>query len=133
MGLYSGCGGMALGFENAGLRTELLVEIDDDCVSTLRLNRPNWEIIHGDIEGVDFSQYQGTVEIVAGGFPCQAFSYAGQGRGFTDTRGTLFFQFARCVKEVQPGLALAENVRGLIRHDGGRTLTTMLDTLDELG
>lgn len=131
--LFSGAGGMALGFENAGLITELLVEIVDDCINTLRENRPNWNIMHTDIRKVEFSEYRNKVEIVAGGFPCQAFSYAGHSRGFNDTRGTLFFEFARCVKEVQPKIAFAENVRGLVKHDNGRTIATMLTTLDELG
>jgi DNA (cytosine-5)-methyltransferase 1 len=131
--LFSGCGGMALGFENSGLKAELLVEIDKDCVETLKLNRPHWNIIKNDIANIDFSEYRDKVEIVAGGFPCQAFSYAGQGRGFGDTRGTLFFEFARCVKEIHPKIALGENVRGLLNHDGGKTLATMMNTLDELG
>jgi len=131
--LFSGCGGMALGFENAGLRTKLLVEVDDRCVDTLRMNRPKWNIVHDDIKDVDFSIYRGTIDIVAGGFPCQAFSYAGNGKGFEDTRGTLFFEFARAVKEVNPKIAVAENVRGLLRHDGRKTITTMLNVLDELG
>ncbi|NEQ06435.1 MAG: DNA (cytosine-5-)-methyltransferase [Moorea sp. SIO4E2] len=131
--LFAGCGGMALGFENAGLTTKLLVEIDKDCVNTLKLNRPSWEIIPEDIANVDFTNYKDNVDIVAGGVPCQAFSYAGLGKGFDDTRGTLFFEFARCVKEVQPKIAVLENVRGLIQHDQGRTLSTMLRTLEDLG
>lgn len=131
--LFSGCGGMALGFENAGLKTELLVEIDKDCVNTLSVNRPHWEIIHDDIAKVDFTVGRGRIEIVAGGPPCQAFSYAGLSKGFEDTRGTLFFEFARCVKEVQPKIALIENVRGLIEHDQGLTLITMLRALEDLG
>ncbi|MGK7872986.1 MAG: DNA (cytosine-5-)-methyltransferase [Xenococcaceae cyanobacterium] len=131
--LFSGCGGMALGFENAGLTTKLLVEIDKNCVDTLQINQPRWKIEHQDIADVDFTSYKGKVDIVAGGPPCQAFSYAGLSKGFEDTRGTLFFQFTRCVKEVQPKIALVENVRGLIRHDQGRTLSTMLQALSDLG
>lgn len=131
--LFSGGGGMALGLENAGLNARLLLEIDKDSSATLRNNRPNWNVINDDIKNVDFSGYKGTVDIVAGGFPCQAFSYAGHGRGFEDTRGTLFFEFARCVNEVRPKIALGENVRGLLKHDNGRTLSTMLKALDELG
>jgi len=131
--LFSGCGGMALGFENAGLKAELLVEIDTDCVHTLKLNKPKWNVIHDDISNVDFSEYESKIDIIAGGFPCQAFSYAGNGKGFEDTRGTLFFEFARAVKEVNPKLAVAENVRGLIRHDNNRTITTMMKVMDELG
>ena len=130
--LFSGCGGMALGFENAGLKTKLLVEIDKNCVDTLHKNRPRWKIEHQDIAQVDFTKYNGKIDIVAGGPPCQAFSYAGHSRGFEDTRGTLFFELARVLKEVQPKIALVENVRGLIRHDEGRTLDTMLRTLEDL-
>ncbi|MCJ8278943.1 MAG: DNA cytosine methyltransferase [Rivularia sp. ALOHA_DT_140] len=74
-----------------------------------------------------------SADVVTGGFPCQAFSYAGKGLGFEDTRGTLFYEFARCVKQVQPKLFLAENVRGLISHQGGRTLKTVLSVLETLG
>lgn len=131
--LFAGCGGMALGLENAGLQTKLLVEIDRDCVNTLQLNRPNWKIIHNNVANIDFTPYRDTIDIVAGGFPCQAFSYAGYGKGFEDTRGTLFFEFARCLSEVQPKIAVAENVRGLISHQKGKTLSIILKTLDNLG
>lgn len=127
---FAGAGGLALGFEKAGLETVGLIEIDDDCVETLKLNRPNWNIIHKDIKDVDFKQF--TADVVSGGFPCQAFSYAGKKLGFEDTRGTLFFEFARAVKEIQPRIFVAENVEGLTRHDKGRTLTTMLDVLKSL-
>ena len=131
--LFSGCGGMALGFENAGIHSELLVEWDRHACSTLRKNWPDKNIIEGDVAEVKFGDYAGEIDIVAGGFPCQAFSYAGEGRGFADIRGTMFFEFARCVEEVRPKIALGENVRGLLKHDGGRTLATMLDKLSELG
>ena len=131
--LFAGAGGMALGLENAGLQSKLLVEINKDSVATLRKNRPNWNVVSADVREIDFSEYRDKVNIVAGGFPCQAFSYAGTGRGFEDTRGTLFFEFARCVNVVRPEIALGENVRGLIQHDNGQTLQTMLNTLDEIG
>lgn len=131
--LFSGCGGLALGFENAGLKTQLLIEIDKDAADTLKHNRPNWNVIQDDIKNVSFKKYRRKVDIVAGGFPCQAYSYAGKSLGFADTRGTLFFEFARCVKEVEPKIAVAENVRGLVKHDGGKTLKVMLIKLHELG
>ncbi|MDB9314495.1 DNA (cytosine-5-)-methyltransferase [Spirulina sp. CS-785/01] len=131
--LFAGCGGMALGFENAGLSNSLLVEINQDCINTLNTNRPHWNIIHDDVKNINFSEYNGKVDIVAGGFPCQAFSYAGYGRGFEDTRGTLFFEMARCLSEIQPKIAVIENVRGLMSHDQGKTLETILNTLKELG
>jgi len=131
--LFSGCGGMALGFENAGLKTEALVEIDKDAVATLKLNRSNWNVISDDIKNVTFEKYRDKVDVVAGGFPCQAFSYAGKGLGFGEPRGTLFFEFLRVIKEVRPKIAIGENVRGLIQHDEGRTLKTMLHCLRESG
>lgn len=131
--LFSGAGGLALGLENAGFETKLLVEFDKDAASTLRTNRPDWNVIHDDVHNVDFTPFAGNIDLVAGGFPCQAFSYAGHGRGFDDTRGTLFFEFARCVNEVKPKIALGENVRGLLQHDSGRTLSTMVNVLEQLG
>lgn len=72
-------------------------------------------------------------DFLVGGFPCQSFSIAGKRRGFEDTRGTLFFEIARVLKEKQPRLFLLENVKGLLNHDGGKTFTTILKTIDELG
>ncbi len=129
--LFAGAGGMALGFEQAGLEAELLVEINKDAASTLLANRPNWNVVNGDVSEIDFTNYD--VDIVSGGFPCQAFSYAGKGLGFADTRGTLFFEFARAIKEIQPKIFVGENVEGLKNHDGGRTLNTMVTVLTELG
>jgi len=73
------------------------------------------------------------VDVVTGVFPCQAFSYAGKKMGFEDARGTLFFEFARAVKETRPKLFMAENVRGLLNHDGGKTLENIRSVIDELG
>ncbi|MDO5851911.1 MAG: DNA cytosine methyltransferase [Methanobacteriaceae archaeon] len=130
--LFAGAGGLALGLEQAGLKHKLLVEIDKDCVSTLKNNRPHWNIIHDDVKNVKFSKYH-NVDVVTGGFPCQAFSYAGKRLGFEDTRGTLFFEFARAVKEINPKICIAENVQGLVRHDKGRTIETMINVLKSLG
>jgi len=131
--LFAGCGGTALGFENAGISHVLLNEFEKDCVLTLKNNMPNWNVVHADVKDLNFSEWKGKVDIVQGGFPCQAFSYAGKKRGFEDTRGTLFYEFARCVREVQPKIAMGENVKGLLRHDNGRTLETMIQALEELG
>lgn len=130
--LFAGAGGLALGLEQAGIHTLAYVEIDNFCCETLRQNRPQWNIICEDIHNVDFTPYAGKVDIVTGGFPCQAFSYAGKKLGFEDTRGTLFHEFARCVSEVKPSIFLAENVRGLISHDHGRTLETIIGVLSSL-
>ncbi len=129
--LFSGAGGLALGMENAGLGCEMLVELDKHACATLRTNRPHWHTVEGDIHGVSFAGVQ--ADVVAGGFPCQAFSYAGKRLGFEDVRGTLFYEFARAIQEIRPKVIVGENVKGLLKHDDGRTLETMLQILDELG
>lgn len=131
--LFAGAGGTALGLENAGIRHVALNEFNKDALKTLTMNRPNWNVIPGDISSIDFLGYKGKVDIIEGGFPCQAFSYAGKKLGFEDARGTLFYQFARAVKEVMPKLAIGENVKGLTTHDNGRTLRTMVSILQSLG
>lgn len=129
--LFSGAGGTALGFHNAGFHHIKLVEFDKHAAQTLRQNDIDGEVIEDDIANISFMQ--GEADVVEGGFPCQAFSYAGKKMGFEDTRGTLFFEFARVVKEIKPRIAIGENVRGLLNHDGGKTLQTMVNTLEEIG
>lgn len=131
--LFAGAGGTALGLENAGIKHVLLNELDDDCVETLLNNRPHWNVLHKNVSQVSFKQWRGKVDIIQGGFPCQSFSYAGKKGGFEDTRGTLFYEFARAIKEVQPKIAVGENVRGLLRHDKGKTLSTMVSVLQNSG
>jgi len=129
--LFAGAGGTALGMENAGIKHVLLNEYDKHACQTLRINKSDWNVVEDDIRNLSFKESQ--ADIVQGGFPCQTFSYAGKKRGFEDIRGTLFFEFARCVKEVRPKIAIGENVKGLLNHDGGRTLKTMILVLEELG
>lgn len=127
--LFAGAGGTALGLENAGFQHELLSELDPNAVATLRGNRPDWNVESGDVAALDFHRFRNKIDLVEGGFPCQSFSYAGRSRGFADTRGTLFFEFARSIMEVMPRAFIGENVKGLLNHDKGRTLHTMLETL----
>src|SRR5690606_15256313 len=100
---------------------------------TLRENRPNWNVLEGDIKNFKFTDYKNKVDVVTGGFPCQAFSYAGKKLGLKDARGTLFYEFARVVKEVNRYICIGENVRGLLSHDKGKTLQGMISILDEIG
>jgi DNA (cytosine-5)-methyltransferase 1 len=131
--LFAGAGGLAIGMEKAGLKCVALNEIDKWACKTLRVNRPNWNVLEGDIKSFDFQKYQHKVDVVTGGFPCQAFSYAGKKLGLEDARGTLFYEFARAVKEVQPAICIGENVRGLLSHEKGKTLKGMISILDEIG
>jgi DNA (cytosine-5)-methyltransferase 1 len=131
--LFAGAGGLAIGLEKAGIKCVALNEIDKWACQTLRANRPNWNVLEGDIRGLDLTLYNGKVDIVTGGFPCQAFSYAGKKLGLQDARGTLFYEFARIVNEVRPLICIGENVRGLLSHDNGRTIQGMVSILDEIG
>lgn len=142
--LFAGIGGIRKGFEQAaeakGLRTECVFtsEIKPYAIEILRQNHPGEEI-HGDITKIHSGEIP-DFDILLGGFPCQAFSSAGKRLGFEDTRGTLFFEAARIIKEKQPFGFLLENVEGLVMHDRqskndkiGRTLETILSTLENLG
>lgn len=131
--LFAGAGGLALGLEQAGFKSILLNEKDKYACATLRANRPNWNVIEDDIENVDFTHLEGKVDLLTGGFPCQPFSYAGKQLGFEDLRGTLVFEMARAIKEIQPKVFLAENVKGLAENDGGKTLSTIIKVLEDLG
>lgn len=130
---FAGAGGLALGLEQAGIKWLCLVESNHKAAKTLRKNRPYWNVIENDITNVDFSAYKNKVDVVSGGAPCQAFSYAGKRLGFGDTRGTLFAEFARCIKETNPKMFLFENVKGLLTHDEGRTFKTIQYEFSSLG
>ncbi len=131
--LFAGAGGFAVGLEKAGLKCVALNEIDKWACNTLRTNRPNWNVLEGDIKDFNFTEYKNKVNVVTGGFPCQAFSYAGKKLGLNDARGTLFYEFARVVQEVSPEICIGENVRGLLSHENGKTLQGMISILDEIG
>lgn len=134
--LFAGIGGFRLGMESAGHECIGFCEID-------KFARASYKAIHdtkGEIELHDITAVSdesirriGRVDIICGGFPCQAFSIAGNRRGFEDTRGTLFFEIARFASILRPKYLLLENVKGLLNHDGGATFETILGALDELG
>ena len=134
--LFAGIGGFRLGMESAGHECIGFCEID-------KFARASYKAIHntkGEIELHDITAVSdesirglGSVDIICGGFPCQAFSIAGHRRGFEDTRGTLFFEIARFASILRPKYLFLENVRGLLNHDGGATFETIIRTLDELG
>ena len=134
--LFAGIGGFRLGMESAGHKCIGFCEID-------KFARESYKAIHntkGEIELHDITAVSdesirgiGSVDIICGGFPCQAFSIAGNRRGFEDTRGTLFFEIARFASILRPKYLFLENVRGLLNHDGGATFETIIRTLDEFG
>ncbi|OFR41650.1 DNA cytosine methyltransferase [Streptococcus sp. HMSC071H03] len=134
--LFAGIGGFRLGMESAGHECVGFCEID-------KFARESYKAIHdtkGEIELHDITAVSdesirgiGSVDVICGGFPCQAFSIAGNRRGFEDTRGTLFFEIARFASILRPRYLFLENVKGLLNHDRGATFATILRTLDELG
>ena len=131
--LFAGGGGLALGLHEAGFNQVLFNEFNHDACETLRKNFKDSNIIEGDVHDVDFTPYKGKIDFLSGGFPCQAFSYAGNQKGFEDARGTLFFELARAIKETQPKVFLGENVKGLVSHDNGKTFKVISQIIDELG
>lgn len=134
--LFSGIGGFRLGMEAAGHKCLGFCEID-------KFARKSYKAIHntkGEIELHDITAVSDdtirkirSVDIICGGFPCQAFSIAGNRRGFEDIRGTLFFEIARFASILRPKYLFLENVKGLLNHDRGATFETILKVLDELG
>lgn len=134
--LFAGIGGFRLGMESAGHECVGFCEID-------KFARTSYKAIHdteGEVEMHDITTVSdefirgiGSVDVICGGFPCQAFSIAGKRKGFEDTRGTLFFEIARFASILRPKYLFLENVRGLLNHERGATFETILRALDELG
>ncbi|EHV0178038.1 DNA (cytosine-5-)-methyltransferase [Enterococcus faecalis] len=134
--LFAGVGGFRLGMESAGHECIGFCEID-------KFARTSYKAIHdttGEVEMHDITTISdefirgiGSVDVICGGFPCQAFSIAGKRKGFEDTRGTLFFEIARFASILRPRYLFLENVKGLLNHEGGATFETILRALDELG
>lgn len=131
--LFSGGGGLALGLEKAGFKSLMLNEKEKAPCETLRENRPHWNVVEDDISNVDFSEFRGKVDLLTGGFPCQPFSYAGKKLGLYDIRGTLVFEMIRAIRETQPKVFLAENVKGLESNNNGKTLETIISFIEESG
>lgn len=138
--LFAGAGGLALGLEKAGFDTIGLVEFDKSASETLRCNRPQWRVIHDDVANISclnlenyFNIQKGSLDLLSGGAPCQAFSYAGKRLGLEDARGTLFYHYAIFLEKLQPKIFLFENVRGLLTHDKGRTYESILNIFSEAG
>lgn len=138
--LFAGAGGLALGIEKAGFDALGLIEIDKSASETLKLNRSKWNVINGDVEQIsplDLEKYfnikKGELDLLSGGAPCQAFSYAGKRLGLEDARGTLFYHYAMFLEKLQPKMFLFENVKGLQTHNKGETIKTILDIFNQEG
>ncbi|MCQ2282906.1 MAG: DNA (cytosine-5-)-methyltransferase [Bacteroidales bacterium] len=134
--LFSGIGAIEHAFQRLKLKHRIVFagDIDAKCKQSYFANydikEEDW---FTDVREFDATRYAGKVDFVIGGAPCQAFSMVGHRLGFEDARGTLFYDFARVIKETQPKLFLFENVQGLLSHDKGRTWNVMHDIFEDLG
>ena len=133
LSLFSGIGGFELGIQNSNVDMKCIgfSEVDNYAKSIYRRHFPDHRDL-GDATKINPKELPG-FDLLVGGFPCQAFSYAGERRGLDDTRGTLFFEIARICKEKKPQYLLLENVPGLLSHDKGRTFSTFIGILTEMG
>lgn len=129
--LFAGIGGIDLGFQNAGFKIKWGNELDAQACKTYSANFKH-NIICGDIKNLNPSELS-KVDILTGGFPCQAFSIAGYRKGFEDARGSLFFELLRIVKELIPRVVLLENVKNLQYHNGGNTLGVIVNSFENIG
>lgn len=134
--LFSGAGGLDIGFESAGFQVVVAVEVDPSCCETLRTNKPDMAIINKSIVDVTGQEVLdaaglkvGEAALVIGGPPCQSFSLAGLRKGLDDERGRLLFEYVRIVRETLPKGFVLENVKGLTNWDHGRALQLLMDEL----
>lgn len=134
--VFSGIGAIEHAFQRLKLNHKIVFagDIDANCkksyFANYEIDENDW---FSDAREFDASKYAGKVDIIVGGAPCQAFSMVGKRLGFEDARGTLFYEFARIVKETQPKVFIFENVKGLLNHDKGRTWSVIHNVFEELG
>ncbi len=130
--LFSGIGGIDLGFIQSGFDIAWANEIDPHACITYRHNFPDTILIEGDIRKIDENKLA-DIDVLAAGFPCQPFSVMGYRRGFKDPRGNLFFELARIIDRKKPRIVFLENVKNLVYHDNGKTFLVIYSALAELG
>ena len=128
--ICSGAGGLSSGLIKAQLIPLLLNDNNSDCCKTLKHNHPDANIILGSMENIDFTSYINTVDLLCGGIPCQSFSTAGFRKGLDDPRGNLMFKFIDIINLIKPKVFMIENVKGLLNHNNGNTIKTILESMD---
>lgn len=131
--LFSGCGGLDLGFEKAGFEIPIANEFDKTIWETFKRNHPRTNLIEGDIRKVDESLFDGEVDGIIGGPPCQSWSEAGSLKGINDARGQLFYDYIRILRKVKPKFFLAENVSGMLANRHSEAVKNILDMFDQSG
>ncbi|WP_280527959.1 DNA cytosine methyltransferase [Alysiella filiformis] len=131
--LFSGCGGLDLGFEKAGFDIVVANEYDKSIWATFKANHPKTKLIEGDIRQIKESDFPDDIDGIIGGPPCQSWSEAGALRGIDDARGQLFFDYIRILKNKQPKFFLAENVSGMLANRHNTAVQNILKHFDECG
>lgn len=129
-GFFAGVGGIELGFQQAGFTPSFANEIDPKAAVTYRANHSKTDFVRDDIANVKAESLPKKVTVIAGGFPCQAFSVAGYRLGFQDPRGALYFELLRLIVAKKPDVVFLENVRNLLSHDNGNTFKVILESLE---
>lgn len=128
----SGCGGLSYGLECSGLKGEVLIEVDKNCVKTLKSNFKQENIIESDMRELEYKKYKGCIDILVGGIPCQSYSIAGNREGLENKeKGGLFYDYLRILDETEPLMFMIENVEGLLNINGGETLKFMINELEK--
>lgn len=131
--LFSGAGGLDLGFERAGFEIPIANEYDKSIWATYKANHPNTHLIEGDIRNIQEIDFPDEIDGIIGGPPCQSWSEAGALRGIDDARGQLFFDYIRILKSKQPKFFLAENVSGMLANRHSEAVQNLLKMFDECG
>lgn len=131
--LFSGCGGLDLGFENAGFKIILANEFDKKIWETYKINHPDTALIEGDIRDLKENMFPNNVDGIIGGPPCQSWSEAGSLKGINDERGKLFFEYIRVLKYVKPKFFLAENVSGMLANRHSEAVKNIIEQFEECG
>lgn len=131
--LFSGCGGLDLGFEKAGFEIPVANEFDKTIWETFRINHPNTKLIEGDIRNIKEEDFPNDIDGIIGGPPCQSWSEAGALRGIDDARGQLFFDYIRILRDKQPKFFLAENVSGMLANRHSDAVQNILSMFEECG
>ncbi|OPH38313.1 Modification methylase HaeIII [Moraxella lacunata] len=131
--LFSGCGGLDLGFKKAGFKIPVANEYDKAIWATFKTNHPDTHLIEGDIRNIKESDFPDDIDGIIGGPPCQSWSEAGSLRGIDDARGQLFFDYIRILKDKKPKFFLAENVSGMLANRHNEAVQNILKLFDECG
>ena len=131
--LFSGCGGLDLGFERAGFEIPVANEFDPTIWETFKVNHPNTKLIEGDIRKIKEEDFPDEIDGIIGGPPCQSWSEAGSLRGIDDYRGKLFYEYIRILKSKRPKFFLAENVSGMLANRHSEAVKNILATFKDCG